>query len=107
LAPDGREVKGDELKLLQAQTKIWPPAPARPDQRDWRLKFRGYERDELKAVNVKTDALGKGEFTFTAEREGYYRVVWTSDDAIQRAAGVSPADQNKNRTASETLAARP
>ena len=30
IAPDGREVKGDELKRLQAQSKLWPPRPERP-----------------------------------------------------------------------------
>jgi uncharacterized protein YfaS (alpha-2-macroglobulin family) len=80
IAPDGREVKGDELRKLQAQSKIWPPRPERPDQKDWRLKFRGYERDELKTQAVKLDAEGKGEFTFTPEREGYYRVAWLSED---------------------------
>ena len=47
LAPDGHEVKGDELKALQAMYKTWPPAPARPDQRDWELKFRGYQHDDI------------------------------------------------------------
>ncbi|MBI3878676.1 MAG: alpha-2-macroglobulin [Verrucomicrobia bacterium] len=84
IAPDGREVKGDELKKLQAQQKIWPPAPERPDQKDWRLKFRGYERDEIKTLTVKTDADGKGEFTFTPEREGYYRVTWLSEDVAPK-----------------------
>jgi len=84
IAPDGREVKGDELKKLQAEKKIWPPPPERPDQKDWRLKFRGYERDEIKTLNVKTDAEGKGEFTFTPEREGYYRVTWLSEDVAPK-----------------------
>ncbi|MBI3192410.1 MAG: alpha-2-macroglobulin, partial [Pedosphaera parvula] len=84
VTPDGREVKGDELKRLQAQAKIWPPPPARPDQRDWRLKFRGYEHDEILKRATKTDAEGKAEFTFTPEREGYYRVSWFSEDAVPR-----------------------
>ncbi|MEW6303950.1 MAG: alpha-2-macroglobulin family protein [Verrucomicrobiota bacterium] len=82
LKPDGTEVKGDELKRLQAKHKIWPPPPERPDQKDWRLKFRGYERDEILTVPVKTDANGKGELTFTPAREGYYRVAWTSEDKL-------------------------
>ncbi|HEY6170086.1 MAG TPA: alpha-2-macroglobulin family protein, partial [Verrucomicrobiae bacterium] len=84
IAPDGREVKGDELKKLQGGKKIWPPPPERPDQKDWRLKFRGYERDEIKTLTVKTDAEGKGEFTFTPEREGYYRVTWLSEDVAPK-----------------------
>jgi uncharacterized protein YfaS (alpha-2-macroglobulin family) len=84
LTPDGREVKGDELKKLQAQSKLWPPRPERPDQKDWRLKFRGYERDELKTQAVKLNAEGKGEFTFTPEREGYYKVAWLSEDVVPK-----------------------
>lgn len=82
IKPDGTEVKGDELKALQAQHKSWPPPPERPDQRDWRLKFRGYERDEILKQTLKTDAEGKATLTFTPEREGYYRIAWLSEDAV-------------------------
>jgi alpha-2-macroglobulin len=81
LAPDGREVKGDELKQLQAGATIWPPPPARPDQKDWRLKFRGYEHDDILTRSLKTDTNGEAQLTFTPEREGYYRIAWTSDDS--------------------------
>jgi uncharacterized protein YfaS (alpha-2-macroglobulin family) len=79
LDPSGREVKGDELKRLQEPGKIFPPASADP-AKPWRLKFRGYQHDEILSRDVKTDAEGKAEFTFTAEREGYYRISWASDD---------------------------
>lgn len=82
LKPDGTEVKGDELKALQAKHKIWPPPPERPDQKDWRLKFRGYERDEILTQTLKTDAEGNALLTFTPEREGYYRVAWSGEDRI-------------------------
>ncbi|MCW5552656.1 MAG: alpha-2-macroglobulin [Verrucomicrobiae bacterium] len=82
IKPDGTEVKGDELKSLQAKHKIWPPPPERPDQRDWRLKFRGYERDEILTQTLKTDAEGNALLTFTPEREGYYRIAWASDDRL-------------------------
>ena len=59
LAPDGHEVKGDELKRLQAQNNVWPPAPARPDQKDWQLKFRGYEHDDILTRHLKTDTNGE------------------------------------------------
>lgn len=81
IKPDGTEVKGDELKALQAKHKIWPPPPERPDQKDWRLKFRGYERDEILTQTLKTDAEGNATLTFTPEREGYYRVAWSSEDS--------------------------
>jgi alpha-2-macroglobulin len=82
LAPDGHEVKGDELKHLEAANKIWPPAPARPDQKDWRLKFRGYEHQDILTQNLQTDTNGAAELTFTPEREGYYRVAWSGEDVF-------------------------
>lgn len=81
LAPDGHEVKGDELKRLRSATPMWPPPPSRPDQKDWRLKFRGYEHDDILTRSLKTDTNGEAQLDFTPEREGYYRVEWTSDDA--------------------------
>src|SRR4029079_18250891 len=76
LAPDGREVKGDEIKRLRAENRIWPPPPSRPDQRDWKLKFQGYEHDDILTRVLKTDTNGAAELSFTPEREGYYRVAW-------------------------------
>ncbi len=58
LDPSGREVKGA----------------------GWRLKFRGYQSDDVLTQNVKTNAEGEAEFSFTPEREGYYRVAWSSPD---------------------------
>ncbi|HEY9508327.1 MAG TPA: alpha-2-macroglobulin family protein, partial [Verrucomicrobiae bacterium] len=80
IAPDGKEVKGEELKRRRAQSKIWPPAPERPDQKGWRLKFRGYEHDDILTRTLKTDTNGAAQFSFTPEREGYYRIAWTSED---------------------------
>ncbi len=82
IKPDGTEVKGDELKALQAKTKIWPPAPERPDQKGWRLKFRGYQHDDVTTQTLKTDGEGNATLSFTPEREGYYRVAWLSEDAV-------------------------
>ncbi|MCU0784099.1 MAG: MG2 domain-containing protein [Verrucomicrobia bacterium] len=84
IKPDGTEVKGDELKALQAKTKIWPPLPERPDQKDWRLKFRGYQHDEILTEKLKTDAEGSATLNFTPEREGYYRFAWLSEDAVPK-----------------------
>jgi uncharacterized protein YfaS (alpha-2-macroglobulin family) len=80
LAPDGHEVKGEELKRLRGATPVWPPPPARPDQKDWRLKFRGYEHDDVLTRSLKTDTNGEAHLEFTPEREGYYLAEWTSDD---------------------------
>ncbi|HWC60801.1 MAG TPA: MG2 domain-containing protein, partial [Verrucomicrobiae bacterium] len=83
LAPDGHEVKGNDLKILQAEHRIWPPPPERPDQKNWRLKFRGYEHDDILTRSVKTDTNGEAHLEFTPGREGYYRVSWTSDDTYK------------------------
>ena len=80
LDPSGQEVKGDTLKQVREQTKIFPPPPERPDQRPWQLKFRGYQHDEILTQMVKTNADGESEFSFTPEREGYYRFHWDSKD---------------------------
>ena len=91
IAPDGHEVKGDELKRLQTANAIWPPPPAQPDENGWRLKFRGYQHDDILTRTLKTDTNGEAKLTFTPEREGYYRVTWTSGE---RASGILSEEQN-------------
>ncbi|HWN98419.1 MAG TPA: MG2 domain-containing protein, partial [Blastocatellia bacterium] len=76
--PSGRDVKGDELKRLR-ESREFPPHVAQGTS-PWRLKFQGYEHDDVLSQLVKTNAQGEAEFSFTPEREGYYRVAWTSDD---------------------------
>lgn len=82
LTPDGKEVKGDELKRMKAQSKMWPPLPTRPDQKDWTLKFRGYEREDILKQALKTDAEGKAEFAFKPQKEGYYRIAYLTKDEV-------------------------
>ncbi|HYV12381.1 MAG TPA: alpha-2-macroglobulin family protein [Pyrinomonadaceae bacterium] len=75
--PRGREVKGEELRQLQQRSEFFPPVTPRGQGR-WRLKFRGYQRDEILTQTLKTDAEGVAQLNFTPEREGYYRVAWQS-----------------------------
>jgi alpha-2-macroglobulin len=75
LDPNGREVKGEELRLLRQ--KAFPPPVAR-GQKPWQLKFRGYQHDDILAQTVKTDSEGAAQLSFNAEREGYYRIAWQS-----------------------------
>ena len=75
--PRGREVKGEELRQLQQRSDRFPPLTTRGQGR-WRLKFRGYQRDEILTQIVKTDNNGVAQLHFTPEREGYYRVAWQS-----------------------------
>ncbi len=77
LDPNGREVKGEELRLLRDKSKAFPPAVTR-GQRRWQLKFRGYQHDEISTSTLKTDSDGAAELNFTPERDGYYRIAWQS-----------------------------
>ncbi|MCI0618644.1 alpha-2-macroglobulin, partial [bacterium] len=77
--PDGREIKGKEIDEIRNRIGTFPPPPPVPDK-PWRLKFRGYEHNEILTRTVKTDALGDAEISFKPEREGYYRIAWTSED---------------------------
>ncbi len=80
LNPEGKEVKGEELQRLRSTLSVFPP-PAPADRPGWRLKFRGYEHDEVLTKPLKTDTNGVAELVFTPEREGYYKIAWTSEDA--------------------------
>lgn len=77
LDPEGREVSGRELDEARRRAPSWPPPPG-PDGRVWRLKSRGYDRLELGTHAVRADTNGLGVFTFTPDREGFYRVAWMS-----------------------------
>ena len=59
IAPDGREVKGGELKTLRDKSRVWPPPPVKPNEPGWRLKFRGYEHDDILTRTLKTDTNGR------------------------------------------------
>ncbi|MDX6384254.1 MAG: alpha-2-macroglobulin, partial [Blastocatellia bacterium] len=75
LDPTGREVKGEELRLLRE--KSFPPALAK-GQKAWQLKFRGYQHEEVLTQKLKTDAEGSVQLNFVPERDGYYRIAWES-----------------------------
>src|SRR6185436_7348388 len=81
LDPTGREVKGNELRLLREKAGMFPPAVTR-GQKPWRLKFRGYQHEDILTQTVKTDAEGAAQLEFTPDREGYYRVAWESSQVL-------------------------
>ncbi|HEV7474642.1 MAG TPA: alpha-2-macroglobulin family protein, partial [Pyrinomonadaceae bacterium] len=85
LDPTGREVKGNELRLLREKPVAFPP-PVTKGQKPWRLKFRGYQHDDILTQTVKTDAEGAAQFQFTPEREGYYHVSWQSSQVTKDSA---------------------
>ena len=80
LDPDGKEVKGEDLKRARVLQAVFPPPPARPNGPAWQLKFQGYEHEDVLTRGAKTDTNGVAEFSFTPQQEGYYRVSWTSED---------------------------
>jgi uncharacterized protein YfaS (alpha-2-macroglobulin family) len=86
--PNGREVKGEELRLLREKSKTFPPVVK--GQLPWRLKSRGYQHDQITTVNLQTDSEGTAELNFTPEREGYYRLEWQSSQADTKSKRVLP-----------------
>ncbi|HET6668679.1 MAG TPA: MG2 domain-containing protein [Pyrinomonadaceae bacterium] len=82
LDPNGREIKGEELRLLKEKRGVFPPASGKR-QKPWRLKFRGYQHDDIATQTVTTDAEGVAQMTFQVEREGYYRLAWQSSQGSQ------------------------
>ena len=79
--PRGREVQGAELRDLQERSGVFPPVVNR-GQRPWRLKFRGYQHEEILTQSVKTDSEGVAELNFTPDKEGYYRFSWQSSQGV-------------------------
>lgn len=82
LDPNGREVKGEELRALR-DSGAFPPR-VNKTQKPWRLKFRGYQHDDILTQTVKTDSEGVAQLNFTPERDGYYRVAWTSSQGADQ-----------------------
>src|SRR4030095_6476688 len=80
--PAGQEVTGAALNQLKSRERIFPPPPPTNNLPPWRLKFQGYESEQILTTRVKLDAKGEGEFAFTPQREGYYRINWRSDDPL-------------------------
>jgi len=97
LDPDGKEVKGAELKTLRERFAPFPPSPKDPGSGPWRLKFRGYQHEDILTQTVKTTGDGEAELTFKPEREGYYRIAWIGED--QKAPSVPPERPVRAETA--------
>ena len=79
--PRGREVQGAELRQLKQRSDVFPPLVSR-GQQPWRLKFRGYQHDDILTQSVKTNSNGEAQFNFTPDRDGYYRVSWQSSQGV-------------------------
>lgn len=68
VTPDGSEI--------DSRTKT----PKPEETKNLKLKFQGYEHEDVLTRPVKTDANGEAEFKFTPAKDGYYRVAWSSED---------------------------
>jgi uncharacterized protein YfaS (alpha-2-macroglobulin family) len=79
--PSGREFKGEELRALRQKSVAFPPLVTR-GQRQWQLKFRGYQHDDILTQTIKTDSEGNGQLSFVPDREGYYKVSWQSSQGV-------------------------
>ncbi|HEY6806733.1 MAG TPA: alpha-2-macroglobulin family protein [Pyrinomonadaceae bacterium] len=79
--PSGHEVKGEELRLLRQRNTQFPPLVSRGG-RQWQLKFRGYQHDDIATQTVKTNNEGEAQVSFVADREGYYKVAWQSSQGV-------------------------
>jgi len=69
--------------FLDARGRMVTAAEARahPEAGPYRLRQRGYEREEVLKRTVQTDpAQGEGKLTFTAPREGFYRIAWVTPE---------------------------
>ena len=80
--PRGREVTGRRsCANYNERSDVFPPLVSR-GQRPWRLKFRGYQHDDILTQTVKTNSEGEAQLNFTPERDGYYRVAWQSSQGV-------------------------
>ena len=79
--PRGREVQGTELRELQQRSGVFPPL-VNAGQRPWRIKFRGYQHEDVLTQALKTDSEGVAQLNFTPDKEGYYRFSWQSSQGV-------------------------
>ncbi len=79
LNPSGQQVWADTWRRAHPQGPAVPWAGEKPEL-GWQMKFQGYEHEDVLKSTVKTNDAGEAEFSFTAAREGYYRVAWESED---------------------------
>lgn len=81
ISPEGKEVKGDELRRLRERYRNF--SNEQP-QKGWRLKFRGYEHEDVLTETVRSNKDGTAAFSFTPAREGYYHIAWSSPDGASQ-----------------------
>ncbi len=74
-SPEGREVTGTALRDARRACATFPPTPA-PGKAGWAQLRCGYESEPVLERPLDLDSQGRAEFTFTPDREGYYRVSW-------------------------------
>ena len=68
-----------KLRILRGREALFPPRRKGPE--GLAPEVRGYPRRHPDA-KVTTDKEGAAEFNFTPDRDGYYRVEWTSSQEL-------------------------
>ncbi|MEA2568889.1 MAG: alpha-2-macroglobulin [Acidobacteriota bacterium] len=86
-----------EFKALDANEQpVQTTGTVKVTRRAWLRDEKRYGDEEIATSKVTTDAKGDASFTFTATRDGYYAVQWTSEDRLAgeplRAGDVVTAD---------------
>lgn len=74
--PDGEEISGQEFDRRKRKGAGLFSSALNPIE--WTRIRQGYDVEEIKVVNLRTNAEGKATFEFTAPKTGYYRVYWVS-----------------------------
>ncbi len=78
--PEGRAVKGDEVKELRRRNRVFPPPPPEKECRAWwRPGFQGYQHETVSTRTIATGEDGRAEFAFSPARDGFYRLAWESE----------------------------
>ncbi|MBK6315575.1 MAG: alpha-2-macroglobulin [Blastocatellia bacterium] len=77
LDPKGKEIRGEELRKAKEKNSVFPPS-VKPNEKPWKLKSSEYVHEDISTEVVRTGADGKAEVVFTPQREGYYRIAWSS-----------------------------
>ncbi|MGQ9898456.1 MAG: alpha-2-macroglobulin family protein [Acidobacteriota bacterium] len=76
-----REIWRESFLDARGRSVTASQAKAHPEGGPYRLKRRGYEREEILKRTVQTDPVrGEGRLTFMAPKEGFYRIVWVTPE---------------------------
>jgi len=84
IAPDGSEVKGEELLEMMLRYGSYPPTSA------WKSGNQVWQEDEIALVEFETDDQGEAIVEFVADDIGEYRIMITADPTVFRQTAARP-----------------